>query len=140
MRVTNIDSQGLTLREKVKNFFLRSVPHGRVGMCPTKDVFAVTTDKWSLFCLYNLAYHGRMRFGALQKKIPGISARMLSVTLKRLESHHMVARTMYAEIPPRVEYELTEFGKGMSEQLIEISTWMMDQHPFYQNATDRSTP
>lgn len=71
--------------------------------CPIRNILARISDKWSLL----LTSSNRMRFGELLKAIPDISQKMLTVTLRTLEQDGFVARTAYAEIPPRVEYTLT---------------------------------
>ena len=78
--------------------------------------------------MYNLGYYEVMRFNELKSKINGISSRMLSVTLKRLEEFGMVTRTIYPEVPPRVEYSLTEFGQKWSSKLIDLAMWFLNHH------------
>lgn len=89
---------------------------------------AVMMDKWSLFVIYNLAYYEVLRFGELKTNIRSISARMLSVTLKKLESHHIVSRKVYAEVPPRVEYRLTDFGTELAGKTVELNEWLLDTY------------
>ncbi|HFA51703.1 MAG TPA: transcriptional regulator, partial [Bacteroidetes bacterium] len=102
MAVTITEKQGNKLKNKVKKYFLKSRPHLENGLCPTKDLIAATVDKWSMFVLFNLGYHKILRFNELKKNIDGISSRMLSVTLKKLEKSGMVERNIFAEIPPKV--------------------------------------
>ena len=82
----------------------------------------MVTDKWSLFVIYNLAYYDVLRFTAIKNNIRGISSRMLSVTLKKLENRQVIERTVFAEAPPTVEYKLTEFGKQLAEKTIDINS------------------
>jgi len=96
------------------------------GECPIKDVLAPTVDKWSLFCIYNLGYRDVIRFNELKKKIPGISSRMLSVTLKKLENADIVKRKVFPEVPPRVEYKMTPFGKKYAEKLLDLNLWLFE--------------
>lgn len=126
MEVSNVGNQDFALKEKVKLFFLKSLTHLKKGMCPTKDLMATTMDKWSLFVLYNLGYYEILRFNELKSNIRGISARMLSVTLKKLEHHGLLHRRVFAEVPPRVEYELTDFGKEFAERMVDLNDWFMD--------------
>ena len=72
-------------------------------------------DKWSLLVLYTLSGSSVMRFNVLQKNIPDISQKMLTVTLRALEEDGLVKRVIYAEVPPRVEYSLTDRAKEYSE-------------------------
>lgn len=123
---TNTDNQSLELSEKIKFFFTEVLPINNQSMCPIKDVLAPSMDKWSLFVIFNLGYKKNLRFNQLKKRIEGISARMLSITLKRLETSGIVSRTVYAEVPPRVEYQLTDFGEGYSLKMIELSQWFVD--------------
>ena len=127
MEVTKTDNQNLKLKNKVEHFFQRSIQNRKQqGFCITKDRMAVLMDKWSLFVIYNLAYYERLRFGELKTNIRGISARMLSVTLKKLEKHQIITRKMYPEVPPRVEYELTLFGTKLAEKTVDLNSWLLD--------------
>ena len=127
MKRTIAENQRIMLKEKIKLFFTNIILEAEGGPCAIKDMLAPSLDKWSLFVIFNLGYNGVMRFSDLNKRISGISNRMLSITLKRLESTGIVTRTVYAEVPPRVEYELTTIGEGFSERLIEMSMWYIEQ-------------
>ena len=77
--------------------------------CPVRNVLARTGDKWSMLVMHELAQSEiSMRFGELNKSLPDVSQKVLSQTLRRLEEDGFVTRTVYAEVPPRVEYALTE--------------------------------
>ena len=80
----------------------------RDGICPIRDVLSRLGDKWSLLVLVSLQTNGVMRFGDLQRSIGDVSQRMLTVTLRTLEADGIVERKAYAEVPPRVEYRLTD--------------------------------
>jgi len=80
-------------------------------------------DKWSLLAILNLGYSGKTRFNELRKKIDGISQRMLTVTLRSLERDGLVTRKIYAEVPPRVEYELTLLGTSLLQQIMGLAQW-----------------
>ena len=69
-----------------------------------------------------------MRFSDLERAIPGVSQRMLSQQLRSLERHGIVLRTVYPEIPPRVEYALTGFGEGCRPALHELIVWSATKH------------
>ena len=85
-------------------------------------------DKWSLLVVTTL--HGRlMRFGELQQQIPGISQRMLTRTLRHLERDGLVDRTVFAEVPPRVEYELTPTGETLVEPAVTLAEWAIENNP-----------
>jgi DNA-binding HxlR family transcriptional regulator len=79
-------------------------------------------DKWTIMVVGVLS-HGPMRFNALQRSIPGISHRMLTLTLRGLERDGLVTRIAFATIPPRVDYELTEAGHSLTEPLKTLAAW-----------------
>jgi DNA-binding HxlR family transcriptional regulator len=98
-----------------------------VQLCPIRDVLDRIGDQWSLLVLQELA--GRvMRFGELNRAIDDISKQMLSRTLKRLEQDGFVTRTLYPEIPPRVEYGLTELGRSFLAPLKGLIAWADANH------------
>lgn len=126
MAVSIIEDQSIAIEEKLKKIYRYSRNHRHNGVCPTGKVLAPTLDRWGMFCLFNLAYYKVMRFGELAKKIDGISPRMLTVTLKRLEENGFVDRLVYAEVPPRVEYRLTAFGTELSRRLLDLTEWFLE--------------
>jgi DNA-binding HxlR family transcriptional regulator len=79
-------------------------------------------DKWTIMVVGVLS-HGPMRFNALQRTIPGISHRMLTLTLRGLERDGLVRRTAFPTIPPRVDYELTDAGHSLTEPLRALAAW-----------------
>jgi DNA-binding HxlR family transcriptional regulator len=95
--------------------------------CPIRNILSRMNDKWSLLILRNLNKSGTLRYKELRSAIPDISQKMLSYTLKRLEEDHLINRKMYPEIPPRVEYSLTETGKGLMPALQMMIDWAL-QH------------
>lgn len=128
MSETIVDNQQIVLKEKIKEFFSTTLPNSNSDLCPIKDVLANSLDKWSLFCIYNLGYYHTLRFNELKRRIEGISSRMLSRTLKKLEKNGIVSRKIYAEVPPRVEYSLTDFGSDFADKIIDLSQWYLDQY------------
>jgi len=126
MEVSITDNQKTSLKKKIEIFY-HDTKHCRgTSECPVKNILAPSVDKWSLFCLYNLAYNEVLRFNQIQKFTPGISSRMLSVTLKKLEKAHLINRKVYAAVPPKVEYRLTDFGYQLSSKLIELNQWIFE--------------
>ncbi|MFI9384320.1 winged helix-turn-helix transcriptional regulator [Kutzneria sp. NPDC052558] len=89
-----------------------------------REVLDRIGDKWSLLVVATLR-EGPLRFGELEKRIAGISQRMLTLTLKHLVEDGLLARTAYAEVPPRVEYEVTELGKTLAPLVIALAEWAM---------------
>jgi DNA-binding HxlR family transcriptional regulator len=87
-----------------------------------RDMLTRIGDKWTMLVVGTLA-SGPLRFSALQAEINGISHRMLTVTLRALERDGLVTRSVFAEVPPRVEYELTETGATLIEPLGAVISW-----------------
>lgn len=137
MGVTNAVKHDKKLKKKIELFYTVSKDclHEK-GECPIKDVLAPTVDKWSLFCMYNLAYVELMRFNELKKRIPGISSRMLSVTLKKLEYAKLIDRKIYPEVPPRVEYRITKFGRAYAEKLLDLNLWLFDHRSEFDSVNN----
>ncbi|MBL7623618.1 helix-turn-helix transcriptional regulator [Frankia sp. AgB1.8] len=85
-------------------------------------------DKWALLIVATL-HDQRLRFTQLQQHIPGISQRMLSLTLRHLERDGLISRTVFAEVPPRVEYELTPMGRTLIEPALSLAEWAVEHDP-----------
>jgi DNA-binding HxlR family transcriptional regulator len=90
--------------------------------CPTRQVVTRIGDRWTLLVLYALE-PGTLRFHEMRRIVDGISQKMLTHTLRNLERDGLVVRTVYPEIPPKVEYSLTDLGRGLSTRVAEIRTW-----------------
>ena len=84
-------------------------------------------DKWSLLIIAVLE-PGPLRYTDLQRQVPGISQRMLSLTLRQLAQDGLITRTAYAEVPPRVEYTLAPLGRGLHEIVTSLIGWAADHH------------
>lgn len=103
-----------------------------LGICTEDDpaifrsVLDRVADKWTLIII-GLLEERTLRFTELLNSIPGISRRMLTRTLRSLERDGLVKRTVYAQIPPRVEYQGTELGRSLSEPVLAIAAWV-DAH------------
>lgn len=95
-------------------------------MCPVRDILDRIGDKWSIHTIILLGQGNVLRFNELKKQIDGISQRMLTVTLRSLEEDGFVSRKIYAEVPPRVEYTLTDLGRSLLVQLKSLSQWASD--------------
>ena len=94
--------------------------------CPIRDILSRLGDKWSLLVLVTLNTNGTMRFSDIHKSIGDISQRMLTVTLRSLEADGLISRKIYPEIPPRVEYCLTESGNGLMPHLDNLVDWSLE--------------
>ena len=91
--------------------------------CPARAVLSLLAEKWALLIIHALSEETR-RTGALKRRVGGISEKMLIQTLKRLEDVGLVARRAYPEVPPRVEYELTELGWSLSPLVKALDRWV----------------
>ena len=93
--------------------------------CPIRNILARISDKWSLLILYTLDKTGGdpMRFKQLQRAVPDISQKMLTVTLRTLEDDGYVTRTVYPEVPPRVEYALTDRARSLLPLVNALIAW-----------------
>src|SRR5260221_9111417 len=107
--------------------------------CDFRDMLSRVGDKWSLLVIFILkgrpAFRGR--FSDLKRGIPGISQRMLTATVRNLERDGMLTRHVYAEVPPRVEYELTPLGRGLTEPVLGLVSWLQSNWPAIRSARDR---
>jgi DNA-binding HxlR family transcriptional regulator len=91
--------------------------------CPIRNVLGRFADKWSLLILCSLQAQDKMRYTEISKAIPDISQKMLTSTLKQLAQDNLLKRKAYAEIPPRVEYSLTELGISLMPIIAEMIEW-----------------
>ncbi len=91
--------------------------------CPIGTALSAIGGKWKLRIICTLFADGTQRFSELLKKTPGITAAMLTASLRELEADGIVTRTYYAEIPPRVEYSLTGHGKELWPILHRLAHW-----------------
>jgi DNA-binding HxlR family transcriptional regulator len=105
--------------------------------CPAvREVLHRVGDKWSVQIVALLG-DGSMRFNELRRSIDGISQRMLTLTLRGLERDGLVSRTMFPEIPPRVDYELTRLGKTLLEPIQALAEWAAEHRTSIQEARAR---
>jgi len=102
---------------------------GDVANCPIRNVLDRFGDKWSILVILLLKEGEKVRFGELRKAIGDISQKMLTVTLRSLEADGLVSREVFPEIPPRVEYELTELGLSLVPHIESLSAWASNHFP-----------
>lgn len=112
------------------------VPDPFVAACPSRTVLDRIGDRWTVLVVICLA-DGAMRFGELDRRIDGISQKMLTQTLRGLERDGLVTRTVHPEVPPRVEYELTESGRTLTEPLAALDTWARAHVPAIEESRRR---
>ena len=91
--------------------------------CPSQSILALIGSKWSLLILCSLRA-GARRTHDLKRRLSGVSAKMLTQTLRELERHGIVHRRDFAEVPPRVEYSLTPLGRSLAELVVDIEEWV----------------
>lgn len=92
------------------------------------DVIGRVADKWTMLVLEVLAQHGIQRFTRIGQRVGNISQRMLTKTLRQMEQDGFVIRTVYPEVPPRVEYQLTELGESLCAAFCGVWTWAETHH------------
>jgi DNA-binding HxlR family transcriptional regulator len=90
--------------------------------CPVEATLELIGGKWKGIILYHLL-DGKLRFSELKRLIPCVTQRMMTKQLRELEADGLVTRTVYAEVPPRVEYELTKVGKTLKPILQSLKKW-----------------
>ena len=91
--------------------------------CPSQDILQLIGSKWSMLILCALRA-GPRRTGELKRRLDGVSAKMLTQTLRELERHGIVEREDFAEVPPRVEYRLSALGRSLASLVVEIERWV----------------
>lgn len=94
-----------------------------IEICPVRNVIARFGNKWALLVILILSEHEKIRFNELRQLIPDISSRVLSGTLKTLETDALVLRTTYPTVPPKVEYQLTELGRSLVPIITQLTEW-----------------
>ncbi|GAA2209392.1 helix-turn-helix domain-containing protein [Nonomuraea monospora] len=107
--------------------------------CQARLAFDLMANTWNAVVLWSLR-HGPRRPGRLREEIGGISTKVMTETLRRLEFNGLVARRVYAEAPPRVEYELTDLGRSLLGPIEAFGEWAFDHADEVMAAQDRYEP
>ena len=94
-----------------------------VCFCPLEGVIDVISKKWALLIVNAIGNNGKLRFNSLMEQLGGISPKTLADTLKQLQAEGLIRRESFAEIPPRVEYSLTEDGVELRKSIIPLLRW-----------------
>lgn len=97
--------------------------------CPIRNVLDRVGDKWSILVIDMLGHFGTLRFNEINNHIGSISQKMLTVTLRTLEADGLVSRKLYPQIPPKVEYTLTEMGKSILPSVAMLKDWANKNMP-----------
>jgi DNA-binding HxlR family transcriptional regulator len=121
---TNIVNQQDSMKEKSGKII--DIGDGRTidtANCPVRQVLDRIGDKWSTLVILMLGERGVTRFNGISQAIGDISQKMLTTTLRNLEADGLISRTMYPEIPPRVEYALTELGQSLLPLIRQLQVW-----------------
>lgn len=93
--------------------------------CPIENAITHLGGKWKLIILWHLMEHPVLRYGEIKRSLDGVTHKMLSQQLKELESDGLIHRKEYHQIPPKVEYSLTEQGKSLGPILIALNDWSL---------------
>jgi DNA-binding HxlR family transcriptional regulator len=91
--------------------------------CKFETVLEILVGKWKPIILYHLFSNGTLRFSELQRAIPDITKKMLTQQLRELEYHDIVHREVYHQVPPKVEYSVTDYGKGIIPVVEAMNVW-----------------
>lgn len=94
-----------------------------IEICPVRNVIARFGNKWGLLVILVISENEPVRYNDLRRLIPDISSRVLSSTLRILEADGLVVRTYYQEVPPRVEYSLSDTGKSLVPIIMQLTDW-----------------
>ncbi|TCR61392.1 helix-turn-helix domain-containing protein [Bosea sp. BK604] len=103
--------------------------HSRIDCspgCPVEAALGLIGGKWKGILLYHL-FEGTLRFNAIRKRLPGLTQRMLTAQLRELEADGLIVRTVFAEVPPRVEYSLSPKGRTLEPVIMALKAWG-DEH------------
>jgi DNA-binding HxlR family transcriptional regulator len=122
--------------EHIKVPALPPQPHLDNDCREVASILARVGDKWSVFVIMLLG-DGPRRFNEIKRMIGGISQRMLTLTLRGLERDGLVTRTVFPTIPPRVDYELTDLGRGLSKPVVALGEWAMAHQAEIEDARAR---
>ncbi|MFI0453270.1 winged helix-turn-helix transcriptional regulator [Actinomadura sp. 6N118] len=98
-------------------------PVEAVEACPISPVVDLVFSRWSTPILWVLKEHGRQRFVEIQRRLPTITPKVLTQRLRQLERDGLITRSYYAEIPPRVEYEISDLGRTLSPVFAVLTEW-----------------
>lgn len=127
-------------RQKEIEMNRKEIQSATIPDCPIRNVISHLTDKWSLLVLYTLEQKEVLRFKDLWREIPDISQKMLTSTLRKLEDDGIVSREVFTEVPPRVEYRLSERGQSLMPHLDALISWGLEhQNSILKDRTKHPT-
>lgn len=102
---------------------MAQAPRSGPYICGIDAALDVVSGKWKGLVLWELHAHGTRRFAELRRALPGVSEKMLTQHLRQMEADDLIRRKVYAEVPPKVEYSLTETGASLNEALGPLGEW-----------------
>jgi len=102
---------------------MRASSNGELCLCALDGVMDFLSGKWVLFTINSIGRRGVARFKDLYSELKGVSPSTLTAVLQRLETHGIITRKQYAEIPPRVEYSLTRDGEALRQAILPLLIW-----------------
>src|SRR3954467_9981667 len=105
---------------------MRDAPTGPAPACPISPVVDIVFSRWTTPILWSLHEHGRQRFVELQRRIDTITPKVLTQRLRQLERDGLITRTYHPEVPPRVEYEISDLGRSLGPLFATLSHWATD--------------
>jgi DNA-binding HxlR family transcriptional regulator len=133
-----------TKKAKTRSTILFSSPGGVQSNVEldrlVRETIARVADKWTMLVLEVLAEHKTLRFSKLAELIGGVSQKMLTKTLRAMEQDGFLTRTVYAEVPPRVEYRLTQLGYSLGEAFCGVWNWALEHHDELMKLRGRASP
>jgi len=92
-------------------------------LCRVEDALGILVGKWKPIILLTLLQGGTLRFSELKRRVPGITQKMLTNQLRELEEEDIITRKVYPQVPPKVEYSITEYGKSLEPILVAMHEW-----------------
>ncbi len=92
-------------------------------LCRVEDALSILVGKWKPIILLILLQEGTLRFSELKRRVPGITQKMLTNQLRELEAEDIISRKVYPQVPPKVEYSITEYGKSLEPILVAMHEW-----------------
>ncbi|MHB8163327.1 MAG: winged helix-turn-helix transcriptional regulator [Methanoregula sp.] len=116
-----------------------------ICLCPLEGIINIIAKKWAILVISIIGHHGKIRFSDIMQRLEGISPKTLTDVLKDLRKENLIQRESFPEIPPRVEYSLTEDGKQLCEAVLPVIQWAeqrdhADSHRCRGNCHEENIP
>jgi DNA-binding HxlR family transcriptional regulator len=116
-----------------------------ICLCPLEGIINIIAKKWAILIISIIGHHEKIRFNSIMQRLDGISPKTLADVLKDLQKENLIHRESFSEIPPRVEYSLTEDGKQLCEAVLPLIQWAekrdtVDKHKCRASCHDDNLP